>query len=181
MTERPIGRNSSTGKLGLLWMVLAVVAMGGFMAWLAVNSPEPQAVAVVDEGMKAAGSGEFTPGQQVALDDIAAGPEAFVGREITLADVSVSSLLGETAFWVVSSKNIPFLIKLGDTLVAEGIKVHDGQVVTVVGPVRAMSAAVLDEWQRTGVLRSESDRQVAEYATAYLEATELKAGTAAKE
>lgn len=179
MTERPIGRSKSAGGMQWLWMILAVVAMGGFMAWLGVNS-QPQAGPVVDEGFSAADTEEFVPGQRVAVDDIAGQPETYVDREITLADVAVSSRLGESAFWVVASNGTPFLVKLGEEVVASGGTVSDGQVVTVAGPVRAMSAATLDEWEQIGILRSESDRLVAEFATAYLEATELTPGQRAK-
>lgn len=176
MTERPMGRRKSSGSMGLLWMLLAFVTVGGFMVWLGMNS-QPEAVPVVDEGLSAGSEeAEFVPGQRVALDDIAAKPESYLDRELTLADVPVSSRLGETAFWAVASNGTPFLVKLSDALVSGGISVSDGQVVTVVGQVRGMSAAVLDEWQRSGVLRTESDRMVAEFATAYLEATELAAG-----
>src|SRR5690606_34784071 len=98
------------------------------------------------------GPGEYVPGQPVAVDDIAGDPVEWVDREITLADVAVSSRLGDAAFWVVASNGTPFLVKLGEGVLAEGGSVHDGEEVTVVGLVRAMTPEILDEWERVGVL-----------------------------
>lgn len=174
MTEVAKARRKSTGSMSWLWMLVAILTVSGFMVWLGMSS-EPAAVAVVDESLgSAAEELEIEAGQRIALDRAAAKPELYIGHEITLAEIPVSSRLGESAFWASASNGSPFLVKLSDELVADGKAVSEGQVVTVRGQVLAVDAEVLDSWASAGLLSSEGDRQVAEYATAYLEAAELE-------
>lgn len=167
MTERPRERRSSAGRFAWLWMLLTVLTMGGFMAWLGVNA-KPGTVAVVEEE-EAEAPVNFGAAELVALDDLAADASTYKGKAIRLNELPVTSRLGSQAFWAVASNGMPFLVKLGDALVAGGFVVQEGQTVTVVGQIREMSSAVLDSWEAAGVLTSSDDRAVAEFATEYLE------------
>lgn len=165
MTERPMGRGSSAGRFGWLWMVVAVLSIGGLMAWLGANA-QPGTVAVVEEE---AAPVDFGAAEVVLLDDLAADPSVFLSRAIRMNSFPVSSRLGNYAFWAVASNGMPFLAKLDKALVDGGLVVQDGQYLTVVGQVREVSPAVLDAWEAEGVLATADDRMVAEFATAYLD------------
>lgn len=166
MTEKPMGRRSSAGRFAWLWMVLTVLTMGGFMAWLGANA-KPGTVAVVEEEVEE--PVDFGAAELVALDDLAAGAETYQGKAIRLEGLPVSSRLGGYAFWAVASNGVPFLVKLDKALVDGGFVVQEGQAVNVVGQVRAMSTEVLDGWEAAGELTSADDRMVAEFATEYLD------------
>jgi hypothetical protein len=146
-------------------MVLTVLTMGGFMAWLGTNA-KPGTVAVVEDTEAPV---DFGAAEMVTLDELAANASGYVGRAIRLDRVPVSSRLGGYAFWAVTSNGMPFLVKLDQALVEGGFTVQDGQALNVVGQVREMSAAVLDGWEASGVLTSSDDRMVAEFATEYLD------------
>lgn len=164
MTERPMERRGSAGRFAWLWMVLTVLTMGGFMAWLGVNA-KSGTVAVVEEEAPV----DFGAAEVVRLDDLATGAASYMGKAIRLNGIPVSSRLGGYAFWAVTSNGMPFLVKLDKALVEGGFTVQDGQAVNVVGQVREMSATVLDGWEAEGVLTNADDRMVAEFATEYLE------------
>jgi hypothetical protein len=160
-----MARRNSGGRFAWLWMVLAVLAIGGFMAWLGVNS-QTELVAVVEEEEAPV---DFAAAEVVTLDDLAAEPTGYLNRALRLDDLPVSSRLGDQAFWAVASNGTPFLVKLGSELVQGGFAVRDGESVTVVGQVREVSVELLDGWERDGVLRTPEDRMVAEFAVAYLD------------
>lgn len=164
MTERAMGQRSAAGRF--VWLAVAVLAIGGFMAWLGMST-RPGTVAVVEEQAEAAV--DFSAAEAVTLESLAAAPTSYLDRAIRLDGLPVSSLLGSEAFWAVAPNGMPFLIKLGESLLESGFAVRDGETLTAVGQVREMSEAVLDAWEQGGVLRSSDDRLMAEFATAYLE------------
>lgn len=153
-----------TSPLTLLLMLLAVLGVAGFMAWLSVNSGSEE-VPVVEAGEPII--------LDVPLVDLALDSEKFVGLDVRLTNIEVSSLMGGGVFWTIAENGSPFLVKPSDDLVAAGIGAEKGEAVTVAGEVRAMSTEVLDAWERIGIIRSAAERSITEYATAYLEASEL--------
>ena len=55
------------------------------------------------------------------------------------------------------------LIKLGPELVAAGVAVRSGEVVSVSGRIMAMTDSVLAAWQQEGAITDEGQRMEAEY------------------
>lgn len=160
-------RRGAAESMALPLMILTFVAIGGFMFWLS-RTAEPTQVAVVEEG----GSG--TPaaggGTLVGWNEFGANPQSYEGQTITLRPVRVASLLGQGAFWTQLPNETPFLIKLGATLVADGLVVASGDVGELTGTVHTMSDSVLNAWQDAGVFTDDVQRIEAEFATSFLEA-----------
>jgi hypothetical protein len=169
-------RRGSAGRFAWVWLVLAVLAIGGFLSWLGVNA-QPGTVAVVEEAEET--PVDFGAAEAVALDDLAANSTAYLGRAVRVDALPVSSRLGGYAFWAVATNGMPFLAKLEKGLVEGGLAVQDGQHLTVVGQVREMSAAVLDSWEQEGILSTADDRMVAEFAETYLEIVQAKQASGA--
>lgn len=166
MTEKPNARRTPAGQFNWLWMIISVLAVGGFMAWLAANSEPGSAMQVVeDEDQLAEG------GMAVTLADLAVGTDALMGQLIRIEDVRVASRLGGQAFWTTLPNNTPFLIRLNADVVGGGFAVQSGDVVTVTGRLNAMSDSVLAEWQQAGVLTDEGQRMEAEFAILFVEAS----------
>jgi hypothetical protein len=171
MTERATKQSGSAGRFAWLWLIIAVLTIGGFLAWLGMNA-QPGQVAVVEEVEEPAI--DFGAAETVDLADLVVSAEEFVGRAIRLNDLPVSSLLGTEAFWAIAPNGLPFLVKLGDDLLERGFTVQDGEALTAIGQIHLMSEAVLDAWEEQGVLRSSDDRMMAEFATAYLEVVQAR-------
>jgi len=166
MTEKPKGQRKPAGQFAWLWMIVSLISVGGFLAWLGVKS-EASTVAVVEETEDEAG--DASTAEVVTLEQLQAGSEPYVGRMIRVEHVSVASRLGERAFWTMLPNGTPYLVKL-----AAGAGVEQGEVVTVVGRVAAMSDSVLAAWQQEGVLTDDGQRAEAEFATNFVDAVSIE-------
>ncbi len=160
-------RRGAAESMALPLMILSFVAIGGFLFWLS-RTAEPTSVAVVEEGgsSTAAAAG----GMLVGWNDFGANPGSYEGQMITLRPVRVASLLGHGAFWTQLPNETPFLIKLGDALIADGLVVASGDVGELTGTVHTMSDSVLNAWQDGGVFTEDVQRIEAEFASSFLEA-----------
>ena len=165
--ERKPARNYSA-----ILAAVSVVLIAGFMWWLAANA-EPTTVAVVeDEAADTTGMGEEA-GLGVTLAQLDAGPESYVGREVAIQDVPVSSRMGAQAFWTELPSRQPFLIKLDSTLVASQETVSSGERMMVRGTVHVMTDSVLNAWQASGAI-GDAERPEAEFAQHFIEASRLR-------
>lgn len=178
MTVKPNAGPKSAGQFTWLWMILAVVAIGGFFTWLAANS-KPSSVVVVDEEEPALAT-SVENAVTVTLADLMDGIDQYRGQVVRVEGVQVVSMLGDRAFWTTFPNNTPFLIKIGDSLAEEGFSVQAGDVVTVVGQLSAMSESVLTAWEEQGVLQNANQRLEAEFATDFIDVVEAVRADAAE-
>lgn len=159
-------RSGAAEKLALPLMVLAFIAVGGFLYWLG-RTAEPTTVTVQEE-MEEDTEGV---GPLVTMDELAANAAAFVGQSIRLSGVEVTSRLGTQAFWTTLPNQTPYLIRIGPELSASGFAVLSGdRAELVLGTVHEMSDSVLNAWVAEGILTSDIQRIEAEFATSFLEA-----------
>lgn len=160
-------RRGAADSMALPLMILSFVLIGGFMFWLS-RTAEPTSVAVMEDGDSDAPTG--AGGTLVGWSEFGVDPQSYAGQTITLRPVSVASLLGQGAFWTQLPNETPFLIKLGETLIAEGLVIAPGDAGELTGMVHTMSDSVLNAWQEAGVFTEEVQRIEAEFATSFLEA-----------
>ena len=160
-------RRGAAESMALPLMILSFVAIGGFMFWLS-RAAEPTQVAVVEDG--GSDTDAAAGGMRVAWSEFGANPQSYEGQMITLRPVQVASLLGQGAFWTQLPNETPFLIKLGDTLIADGLVVASGDLGELTGTVHTMTDSVLNAWQAAGVFTDDVQRIEAEFATTFLEA-----------
>jgi hypothetical protein len=95
------------------------------------------------------------------------------GSEIRVASFNVASTLGTQGFWLDIPNGNPFLVSMSAEVMASGIAVAAGASATVTGVVHAMSDSTLTAWATAGTIQ-DNDRIVAEFATHYLEATQVE-------
>ena len=98
---------------------------------------------------------------------------AFEGQEIRLEGLNVASLLGTQGFWVEMPNGNPFLVAMSAEVMASGVAVAQGDAATVAGTIKAMDEVTLVTWSSAGTI-SDNDRIVAEFATHFLDATEVE-------
>lgn len=150
-----------------LLMLLCFLVMGGFLYWISITA-EPTEIVIEEPD-----DDEMV--NEVAFSDFSAGPPTYLGQELTLRDVAVSSPLGPHAFWtsLEDAQQTAYLLHFSDLLVADSVSVTAGSMVDVSGTVTAMSDSILDAWEAAGSLPGAADRIQAEFAETFIEVTVL--------
>lgn len=172
--------NSSRGRgdgASILWVVVAVLVIGGFLAWLTVTaepSVPPSAMEQEEEPEEAVGG----PAELVSAADFAGSAAGYNGRVVELSNVPVVQRMGAQIFWIElpgAQGATPYLVKLSDALVAAGVALPAEQTrVTVEGMVMQKSDSVLNAWEQAGVLESGGHRAQAEFGDTYIEARAVR-------
>jgi hypothetical protein len=81
-----------------LWMILALVVVGGFLTWLGASS-EPSTVPVMETAEE---EPELETDGDVVLvqrDTLAAGQARFMGQQVRVGGVEATGRLGRGIFW----------------------------------------------------------------------------------
>lgn len=158
-------------NLGMPLMIVAFLAIGGFLYWLNLQAQADAASrAVIEDVPEEAGpmAGTVVPGADLQTD-----PSPYEGMTIKVEGLSVAGGMGTRAFWLELPNKNPFLVYMSDAVVAEGVAVNSGQTVNVSGMIHAMSDSVLNAWSASGGI-GEGDRLAAEFATHFLEAQQIQ-------
>lgn len=161
-------------NLAWVWALVAVLAVGGLMAWLAMQSERLATETVVQEegttqpAPAGAAAGDTEPAE---LGEVAGAPESFVGRRVRIDQVSVAATLGPSAFWGDIPGANPFLVVLGPDVTGQP-QLEAGGSFSVVGVVNEVNDQVLDEWTASGALRPGA-RDEAGFATHYLQVQQI--------
>lgn len=175
MTEKQIQQRSPVGRFNGLLMLLAILTIGGFLVWVTINSETSQVEVV--EGADADESELGEALEVVAAETFAAGPDTYVDREIRVNDLEVAAAMGARAYWAeLPPDGALYLIKL-DPPASEVVTATNGDRLSVTGRVLAMGDSVLDAWTEQGVIETEGQRQQAEFAITFIEASEATVTT----
>mgnify|MGYP001159193654 CR=1 FL=1 len=168
MTEQPTGPKRPAGPRNWPWMIVSLAVVVGFFAWLATSSQ--QAVVAVVEDVDEVNLDEVASMPPVSLEEIVEQIDSYLNRAVRIVDVQVVSRLGTQMFWTTLDNGLPFLIKA-----PEGTEITPQSVVEVIGVVYARDDTVLATWEASGVITDEGQRMEAEFATWYLDASEVRA------
>jgi hypothetical protein len=161
---------SRTGGSGFIPVVVALLAVGIFLGWLATR-PSEQTVAVQEPNAvtePAQADDPAGPGTAVEATTLAGAGQQYVGQTVQLANVEVMSPMGTRLFWIDAGGQ-PYLVHL-----AQGAIPAAGENVRITGVVREKNDALLDEWEQAGVLESEGHRLQAQFGTTYIEARRIE-------
>ncbi len=173
---------AGAAKLGTPLMILCFLSIGGFLYWLSVTA-EPTETATEEAPIE-----EEASGTVVAFSDFSAGPTNYLGQEISLEGVPVTSLLGPHSLWTSLSAGgeatqaVPYLLHFTESALADSVEAMSGSSLNVTGTVMVMSDSILDAWEAAGAFPQESDRFQAEFAEDFMEVTSVAdAGAGADE
>ena len=162
-------RRGAAGGLALPLMIFAFVLVGGFLAWLNQQARSQQ-VAVVEDLV---GGVDLAAARVIATAAFGANPMAQRDVLIQVNRLLVQSLVGSQAFFVeVAGHAGPYLVKLGQEVVADSVVVPSGATVAVIGFVHPMTDSVADDWVASGGI-TEGDRILAIFAESFLEAADI--------
>lgn len=150
-------RRGFSDKLSLPLMVLAFLAVGGFLYWLSVKAVPTEVVIVEDDADRDSGASAI-----LDVFDFLADPGQYAGRVVEVNGAKVVSRLGTQAFWIEGPTS-PFLVKMAPALVEAGTTILVEQEVTVVGTVHTLTDSMVVAWEAVGAITS-MDRPVVEFS-----------------
>ena len=171
------GTKASEGRsLTWLWMLLALVAVGGFLFWLG-SASEPTTAVVVEEEGEGPGADPLEAGvTEVVKDTLAADKARFVGQRIRVAEVEATGMLGPRIFWGElgdPSRQVPILIRM-DSTAASGIEVRTGSMFTVTGEIQPMTDSLATVWAEGNEFTGEGEQSQAAFADYYIQASRIR-------
>ena len=158
---------AGAAKLGTPLMILCFLAIGGFLYWLSITA-EPTTIVVEEVS-------DDELANVVVFADFSAATGSYVGQEISLEDIAVTSLLGPHCFWtsLADAQQTAYLLHFSEAALADSVSVMSGASVTVTGTVMAMSDSILDAWEAAGAFPQSTDRFQAEFAEDFIEVSSV--------
>lgn len=167
-----------SGTLNIPLMILAFLAMAGFLYWLNISS-EPTQIAVAEENQMDVMLAEATTLSPVALG---ADMADYEGELIRVPNIAVSELLGGRAFWFEvatgEDETQPVFVSFHSQFIDDDFQVVSGDVLTLTGNIRAMSSDVIEAMEGQGVFTEEGQRGQVEAMDYYVEAVHMEIHTA---
>ncbi len=155
---------ATKGIVNFVAMVLAFLAMGGFLYWLGVTAvPTETAVALEDD-----------TAQAVSLSAFAQNPIMFEGDLVAVDGVEVQDVLGTQAFLMVLPDGSAYPIRLDASLAMGGLQIAASDQGRVTGTVFAMTDSVLDAWATEALFADDEQREAAAAVGSFLLATEVQ-------
>ncbi len=162
--------------LALPLMLTAFVVIGGFMWWLKGQAAAELELRLVMDTVTVEDD-DFGTATTVPGADLQTDPTPFEGQNIRVAGLTVASALGTQGFWLQLPNRNPFLVSMSEQVMAEGLDLSQGVPAIVIGVLYAVNDSVLTAWEGAGTI-TEGDKLAAEFATHFLEATEVVVGNA---
>jgi len=157
-------------NLGVPLMIVAFVAMLGFMYWLSLQQGTEQNVAVAEDSAAADTAG-IAGASTVSATDLASASQ-LTGKLVRVSGLPVASKLGRQGFWLNLPSGNPFLVSLSQKLIADSVAIGNGQVADVIGRVKQMSDSVVAAWTEAGTI-SQGDSAAAAFAQYYIDAARV--------
>lgn len=163
-------------SLGMPLMIVAFIAMIGFMYWLNMQAQKQEAekqAAIMEQAAADSAANDDMGAVTIDASAIQMDASGYEGQLVRIQDIPVASGLGSQGFWIEMPNKNPFLVSMAEEVKAEGVSPQAGQNVTVIGTVLPMSDSVLTAWSNAGSI-GEGDRLAAEFATHYIEAQRVR-------
>lgn len=179
-----LGRAPAGRPMTMLWMVIALIVVGGFLVWLSIAS-EPTAVVVVDDGNENGVANGEAPGEGFAVvprDTLGEALPRFVGQRVRVQGVPATGRLGPGLFWGElgdMARQRPVLVRM-DEDVAAAAQVESGTAYTITGQVLQISDELVETWGEAGEFSGEGEQMQATFADYYIQASAVRPTPAAR-
>lgn len=121
--------------------IVAVLAVGGFLYWLTLQSKAvDREVDAVTEGEASGETQDIVPAQLVD------NPGSLVGTSGALRDVAVKQTLGRGVVTVDLDGTNAYPVLLGSDMIARNTQLADGQRITLYGRVYTLNDSIRSAW-----------------------------------
>jgi hypothetical protein len=172
-----LGRAPAGRPMTLLWMVLALVVVGGFLTWLAVAS-EPTTVLVLEDNDMNGDPDELGNGAITVVDrdTLAVNMSRYAGQQLQVRGVAATGRLGPGLFWGElgdQERQVPILVRM-EPAAAEAIQIQQGVAYSIVGVLDRVSDALVNTWAEQGEFAGEGEQLQATFADYYIAATVVR-------
>jgi hypothetical protein len=170
------GRAPAGRPMTLVWMVLALVVVGGFLTWLSIAS-EPTTVVVVEDYDEDERNGDVVGGLAVVeRDTLAVAIEQYVDQQVRVRAVPATGRLGPTIFWGElgdMARQRPVLVRMDGPLPG-GAEVQTGVEYTITGQVLQVTEELVNTWAEAGEFAGEGEQMQAAFADYYIQASAVR-------
>jgi hypothetical protein len=170
------GRAPAGRPMTLVWMVLALVVVGGFLTWLSIAS-EPTTVVVVEEDDDDDRNGDLAAGLTVVeRDTLAVAMGQYVDQQVHVRAVPATGRLGPTIFWGElgdMARQRPVLIRMDEPMPG-GAEVQTGVEYTITGQVLQVTEELVNTWAEAGEFAGEGEQMQAAFADYYIQASGVR-------
>jgi hypothetical protein len=170
------GRAPAGRPMTWVWMVLALVVVGGFLTWLGMAS-EPSTVAVIDENGDARNGGPDDTGLvTVERDTLAANVGRFLDQRVRVLGVEATGRLGPGIFWGElgdPGRQVPILVRM-DEAVAGVVEIQQGVEYTITGQVHQVTDDLVERWAGQDEFTGEGEQLQATFADYYIQASAVR-------
>jgi hypothetical protein len=170
-----LGRAPAGRPMTVVWMVLALVVVGGFLTWLGTAS-EPTTVVVADDyddnDVDRNGDAVTTVPRQTLAED----RSTYLGRQIRVEGVESTGRLGDAIFWGElgdMERQVPILVRM-DPAVAGGVEIRPGTSYVITGVVQRVTEEQVNEWAEQGEFAGEGEQLQATFADYYIQASAVR-------
>jgi len=160
-----------------LWMGVGIAATALFFWWVSVSS-EPSQVVVSEDEAAAARAAEDEV-QNVTLAELSGNPGEYLAEEVQLSSATITSVMGESAFWVDGGSGPFLIVKAPEFTMRDGASVRTGVAVRITGHFWEQAPANIEQWRQTGFMTDAGHLAQAEFATHYIQAREIAPAEAA--
>jgi len=167
----------SKGKFDSIFMVAAVLTMGGFMYWLSVVAePTATASAVETTEVEVAAA---PPAPTVTAGAFSTTLGSYIGNPVRVEGVQVLVPLGRHVFLTEFENGTLYPIRLGLAAVAGGIVPEPGAYLTVTGSVGVMTDSVISAWTAEQIFDASTPGDLAFASPTFLQAETIEVGAPA--
>lgn len=163
-------QSKKSGALNFPLMIVAFLAIGGFLYWLSITS-EPTEFTVAEESL----DDQLGPALDLTLEQFGENADGYVGSRIRITNVEVRNLVGADAFWFAFPQEDvnDYLVRVDRGRVDADLQILPNDRLTVSGTVRAMTDSVIDVWDQWGVFGDDAQRPAVMVLESFLEADSI--------
>lgn len=155
---------ATKGALNTVAMILAFLAIGGFLYWLSIVSEPTEIVVPEEEIAQAVSLAAFAQNQMVYSTDNAL---------IRVDGVQVQGLLGSDGFLFAFPDSSVYLVRLDPSMMAMGGPIEVGSQGSVTGHVKILTDSIASAWAADSIFAGDEEREAATASGTFLLATEV--------